>query len=116
MHEHTGPGTPAWNAFDRALNRYAEAYAWQVRHSGSISKAPTYKSYHNQRAYMVRSLRAAGLTELQVKAWVNELNFRIKQKDFELSSPQTTNGSYPMKPPSTHQRMDQHSLRSGDYP
>jgi hypothetical protein len=58
FHDPIGPGTPAWNAFDRAIEKWHD---YRVAPSGA-PKRRAYKAYHNARQYMrfclVRANRA----------------------------------------------------------
>jgi len=50
----TGPGTPAWNTFDKAHE------AWYEGHR---------KRYYNHRHYMIQLLRGHGKTRAEIFSW-----------------------------------------------
>jgi hypothetical protein len=56
MFDPIGPGTPAWYAFDRAMDLWK---AYRAAPSGS-PKRKAYKDYHNARHYMKQCLARAG--------------------------------------------------------
>jgi hypothetical protein len=64
-----GPGTPAWDAFDRAV----EAYKRVPRGEHNKSNAD-YRRYANQRDYMIMLLRKHNLDESGIATWLNSLN------------------------------------------
>jgi hypothetical protein len=68
MFDPTGPGTPAWNAFDRALDLWR---AYKVAPSGS-PKRKAYKDYHNARHYMKQCLARAGHAD-SFPSWAESL-------------------------------------------
>jgi len=49
MRDPLGPGTPAWNAFDNAL----EAWQQLTKHPKPRSRLPIAKRYNNCRQYML---------------------------------------------------------------
>jgi hypothetical protein len=64
----TGPGTPAWAAFDRALEAYRAA-----KGQGNLKAI---KRYYNQRQYMIDLLRKH---HEPVKPWTRALDEAIKE-------------------------------------
>ena len=66
-----GPGTAAWDAFDKAVEAYRNV---RVRHQ----RDRWYKRFYNQRRTMIDNLRRHGG---DVAAWCQSLRDRVEQGD-----------------------------------
>lgn len=69
-----GPGTPAWEQFDKALIAYARA---EHHHQSDCN----YKAYSNHRQRMITRLRAAHTSEDTIHQWCQHLLRTAKSGD-----------------------------------
>lgn len=64
-----GPGTPAWNAFDNAI----EAYYQAPPRGDPRWKGPAMKRYYNQRALLITALKREHASVSCINEWLESL-------------------------------------------
>lgn len=69
-----GPGTPAWNAFDGALDAWLDTPKGQRN-----ARTASYKRYANCREHMIKCLIKAGAGPGVVKEWKQLLRTRCRE-------------------------------------
>ena len=75
MFDQMGPGTAAWEAFDRAL---------AAARAGRMKSHPEKKnSFPQRKAEMRYQLRRIGANEIIVAMWTAELESRVAMGDYE---------------------------------
>ena len=71
-----GPGTPAWNYFDKALEAWQD---WREARVHWKDKVPKYKRYVNCRQHMIGSLKKAKASSSEIELWCKQLAKRRKE-------------------------------------
>ena len=74
MFDPVGPGTPAWNQFEKALAAWTKVKDGQ--HYQNRDK--NYKAWANHRYYMKQCLKRAGLLESEIQIWLATLKAECK--------------------------------------
>lgn len=73
MYDPIGPGTPAWNNFDNAVEAWQSIGAADWSRGSNRGKDPRYKRYHNCRQEMIRHVRKHNG---DVEAWCKQLDLQ----------------------------------------